>query len=48
MVANYEAAYYDARSPLEEPPPASPFTVSGCNARAEFVPPVRFLTSMLR
>ena len=36
MVANFEAAYYDAKilqtiNPSNPPPPASPFTVSGCN-----------------
>ena len=37
MVANFEGAYYDAlilqaMNPSNPPPPASPFTVSGCNA----------------
>jgi carboxypeptidase family protein len=36
MVGNFEAAYYDAKilqamNPNNPPPPASPFTVSGCN-----------------
>jgi hypothetical protein len=36
MTANFESAYYDAVilqqiDPLSPPPPASPFTVSGCN-----------------
>jgi Carboxypeptidase regulatory-like domain len=31
MTANFEAAYYDAIA-AGQPPPASPFTVSGCNA----------------
>jgi len=36
MVANFESAYYDAKilqamNPSNPPPPASPFTVSGCN-----------------
>jgi hypothetical protein len=52
MVANFEGAYYDALiaqqiNPLSPPPPASPFTVSGCNPGGTPASPYPFVDASL-
>ncbi|MGP0020070.1 MAG: TonB-dependent receptor domain-containing protein [Candidatus Sulfotelmatobacter sp.] len=52
ITANYEAAYYDAViaqhiNPLSPPPPASPFTVSGCSPGASPTSPYPFVDASL-
>jgi hypothetical protein len=52
MVANYQAAYYDAlaaqaANPLSPPPPASPFTVSGCSQGGSLTSPYPYVDASL-
>ncbi|HUA14309.1 MAG TPA: carboxypeptidase regulatory-like domain-containing protein [Verrucomicrobiae bacterium] len=52
MTANFEAAYYDALAaqqvnPLAPPPPASPFTVSGCNPGGTLTSPYPYVDPAL-
>jgi len=52
MVANFEGAYYDAviaqqLNPNSPPPPASPFTVSGCNPGGTQTSPFPYVDASL-
>ncbi len=52
MVANFQAAYYDALAaqqvnPLSPPPPASPFTVSGCSPGGSLTSPYPYVDASL-
>ena len=52
MVANFQAAYYDAlaaqaANPLAPPPPASPFTVSGCSPGGSPTSPYPYVDASL-
>lgn len=46
MVANFEAAYYDALA-SGQPTPASPFTVSGCNPGGSLTSPFPYVDASL-